>query len=179
MATINTMRMKDFFEAGSDALVAPVPARIRNKKSKNLFIPATKKLFEKYQVAHEKYKEISQQSDSYSNGEVYILRDVDFKGLDIQNPEVDVKLVVEKMENDSKLIVLLPIKTREDKNIQDHVYLSSLRALANLLRNNEEVREQFQTIYIPDFPGISQSMEKVNEIFHDLDINIFVCFDSL
>lgn len=178
MAKIETVNKQEFFSDNSNALMVPVPARIRSKKYRSPLLPEVKKLFKSYQVANERYKEISQQNDSYDNGEVYIVRDVDFKELDIQNPDTDVNLIIEKMEHESKLIVFLPIKTREDKSIQDHIYLSSLRAFANLLKNNDEVKEQFKTIHILDFPGFSNSLEKVNEIFNELDINIFVCVDS-
>lgn len=176
MAIIKEKSIESFFDDNSTSLIIPVPARVRNKNFKNNFLPITEEAFDKYNIAHERYKEISQQKTSFDNGEVYVLRDVDFKGVDIQNPEVNVDDVISRIESDSKLIVLLPIKTREDKDMQEHVYMSSLRALSNLIKQDEEVLEQFKVLYLPNFDDLN--LEKVKEIFAEVDIEIFVCFDS-
>jgi len=70
---------------------------------------------------------------------------------------------------------VLPIKTREDKEINPYVYLSSLRALAKLISSDEEVLNQFKIFNIPIFPTLTESIPKIEEIFKDIDMEIFVC----
>ena len=179
MAKITRVNSDSFMREKYKSLIFPVPGRIRGKGFDEYLIPAVKESFKLFNNSKEKYMEASSNKAHLSPGEIHIFRDVNLHALDIQNQDKPVENIIEEMQENSVLIVFLPIKTREDKSIAPHVYLSSFRALANLIKNNdEEVLEQFSTMAIPEFPGIIDSLEKVNEIFRDIDTEIFVCVDS-
>lgn len=173
MAKINFTRESPFMERAT-AIAFPVPARIRKKKHKPHLV-FVEKAFEKYKLSLERYKEISAQQKEFENGEVYVLRDVNLENWDIQDPEVKPEEIVNTIEKDSKLIVFLPTKTREDKEYSPHVYLSSMRALAQLLENNQEVIEQFSVFSMPIFPTLFDNVEKIKQIFENIDIEIVIC----
>jgi hypothetical protein len=173
MAKINFTKENPLLKKAT-AVAFPVPARIRKKKEKAHLIFVEKSLA-KYKLASEKYREISTNSKEFDNGEIYILRDVNLDGWDIQDPSVTPDEIIEIIDKESKLIVFLPTKTREDKEYSEYVYMSSLRALAQLLETNDEVREQFEVFSIPVFPSLLDNIEKLHKIFENVDIEILVC----
>jgi len=177
MAKIQQVQ-SNMFDVSSDAYVIPVPARVRKKLQDSTLLEITNEAFERYKLSFERYKEISETKDPYDNGEIYIVRDADFNGMDIQDPNVDVQEVIKIIENESSLVVLLPIKTREDKEISEQVYLSSLRSLYNLISSDEEVKNQISSMSIPAFPGILDQLSKIEDIFEEIEgLEVFICLD--
>jgi hypothetical protein len=174
MATM-TISQASPIEGFSDAIAIPVPARIRNKKRQYNHLPITEILFKSFKMSGERYSEIAQQKSEFDNGEINIIRDANFGKININDPNVKTEEIINRIENHSRLIVLLPIKTREDKEINPYVYLSSLRALASLISSDEEVLKQFMVFNLPIFPTLTESIPKIEEIFKDINIEIFVC----
>jgi hypothetical protein len=165
-------------EGSPTAIAIPVPARIRNKKSKNPHLEVSQNLLKKYKLSAERYKEISSKKEEFDNGEIHIVRDADFGNLDLANSETSTDEIIKRIENHGRLIIFLPIKTREDKDITNYVYLSALRALAKLILSNPELIEQFKIINIPVFPTLTESIPKIEEVFKEIDIEIFVCLGT-
>jgi len=165
-------------EGSPNAIVIPVPARIRNKKAKEVHLEISKNLLKKYKLSAERYKEISTLKEDFDNGEINIVKDADFGNVDLENAATETSEIINRIENYGRLIVFLPIKTREDKNINDYVYLSAFRALAKLIASNSEVAEQFKIMNIPAFPTLMDSIAKIEEIFKETDMEIFVCLGT-
>jgi hypothetical protein len=177
MATV-TISQASPTEGFADAIAIPVPARIRNKKRQYNHLPITEILFKNFKMSGERYIDIASQKAEFDNGEINIIRDANFGKININDPNVKTDEIINRIENHSKLIVLLPIKTREDKEINPYVYLSSLRALATLIASDEEVLSQFRVFNLPIFPTLSESISKIEEIFKEIDIEIFVCLGT-
>lgn len=165
-------------EGSPNCIVIPVPARVRNKRYKKIHTEESKTLLSLYKLSNERYKEMSGNKEEFQHGEVHIVRDADFGSLQIEDPNTKVEDIIDRIENHGRTIVLLPIKTREDKEINPHIYLSSLRALANFIKENEEVLENFKIINIPSFETFQEHISKVEEIFNEINVEIFVCLGT-
>lgn len=161
-----------------DAIAIPIPARVRGKKNSYKHLPITENLFKNFKMTAERYKEISSQKTEFDNGEISIVRDANFGNVNINDPETKPEEIISIIENSSVLTVLLPIKTRQDKEINPYVYLSSLRSLAKLITTDEEVLNQFKTFNLPIFPTLMDSVAKIEEIFKEIDIEIFICLGT-
>lgn len=172
MPKINIVK-SNVYKTLSDVIVVPIPARVR-KKSARLNVNL-QEFLKKYKLSGERFKEIVSQKEEFNNGEIYVIRDVNLEGFDIENPDVKAEEILEKIEKDSVLVVFLPIKTREDKSINEYVYMSSLRALAQFIQTDEEVKSQFDTISIMNFEGLVDSIPKLKEVFKEVHSKIFIC----
>jgi hypothetical protein len=161
-----------------DAVAIPIPARLRNKRKEYRQLPVTELLFNSFKMSAERYKELSSQKTEFDNGEISIIRDANFGEININDPNIKAEEIISRIENHSTLVVLLPIKTREDKEINSYVYLSSLRSLAQLITSDKEVLTQFKVFNLPIFPTLMDSISKIEEIFKDIDIEIFICLGT-
>jgi hypothetical protein len=163
-----------------NAIVIPVPARVRNKKIKDIHLESSKELLNRYKLSANRYKEISSQKDEWDNGEINIVKDADFGDVNVEDEATDVNAIIKRIETYSRLIIFLPIKTREDKEINPYIYLSGLRALEKLISSNEDFIKEFKVINIPVFPTLMDSIPKIEEIFKQIDIsiNMFVCLGT-
>jgi hypothetical protein len=178
MATVTLIQTGPLSGAPT-ALAIPVPARIREKKKLHKHLSITDSLLEKFKITSERYKEMSTQKSEFDNGEISIVRDANFGNININDPETKPEQIISIIENNSLLNVLLPIKTREDKEINPYIYLSSLRSLAKLISSDEEVFNQFKVFNLPVFPTLLDSISKIEEIFKEIDIEIFVCLGTI
>lgn len=173
MATFTNHKISDMT---TDVIVAPVPARVKKKNKENLF-DVTRELFDKYKLSYERYKEFSREKEPFSNGQIAVCRDANFSDLSIDDPETPIEKIVDRIENNSRFILLLPVSKTDQHDPEESIYLACFRSF-RLLLDNEEVKEHVKSVSIPNFPGFRLVLDKVEEIFSDLDIEIFVCLDN-
>lgn len=157
----------------TDVIVVPVPARIKNKNKEKL-PEVAKEVFEKYKLSYERYKEFSRDKDDFSNGQIVVCRDASFEGINIEDPSTPVEEILNRIENHSRLILILPTSKTDQDEVDGSVYMSCFRAF-RLLLENPEVKENVKSISIPEFDTLRSVIDKVEEIFSDIELEVFVC----
>lgn len=168
---------KSILNVQSDGILLPLPARIRKLKMEESIKSSVLEVLKSFAVSFERYKEFSKLSEEFDKGQIEIYRDANFSGLNIEDVSVPVDDILDRIENQSKLIIILPIKTREDKPVNEGVYLSSLRTLSVLLKDHD-FSSQLKSVSIPSFPSLLENLEKVKEIFKEDDFKLFICDES-
>lgn len=158
----------------SNAIILPVPARSK-KGAKVNHINQVEFMLSRYSVAKQRFKEFSTQSKDFSPGEIYLFRDVNLSSIDIMDTNTPSEEISKYLEKNSKVIVLIPTKTREDKEITEHVIMGGFRALYNLIKSDQEILDQLKTVSIPYFNELDDLLEKITNLYDDVDVELFIC----
>lgn len=169
---------EDVFYVNPDAIILPVPARVKSKKVDKFLLPQVNEIFSKLSVSKDRYVHFSREASDFYNGQIELYRDADFFSINVQDESIPVDEIVRRIEEQSKIIVILPIKSNEHSEESELIYMSGLRTLQILL-TDEELKTQCRTLSIVNFPGLSESIEKVKELFCEADLEIFICDGSI
>lgn len=168
----------DVFSVQADVIIVPVPARIKKGKVDKALYLQSKEVLNRFKTSKDRYSSFCKDSSEFYKGQIEIYRDADFFSINVQDTSTPVEEVIRRLEEESKLIVILPTKETEVDSESEDVYMSGLRTLQILLLD-EEMRSQCKRIAMINFPSLNESIEKVKQLFYsDEDLEIFICDGS-
>lgn len=168
---------RSVLDINADAIILPVPARVRKRGIEKSLHPSVKEALSKFKTSQDRYTSFAKDEGSFYNGQIEIYRDVNLGNLDLQSEEISADEIIKLLEEESKIIIILPIKTRDDKEVSEAVYMSCLRTV-DVLMKDEDFLNQCKNVAIPNFPELQDSIEKVKKLFLERDFNLFICHSS-